>query len=492
MPAPSPSAPTEGGAGASGVGTGGGEGGSGSLTSGAPNMFGDAFSSRPLSVTLPGATRLVGQQSFTIFPQGPFAFIGTSGQRQLLPRPATVSVGGTPVFLPNGISLVNPAPAATPVGSRFPIVESPEITNAVGQQLASAGQIARFNPGSAAVVLVDGAGNFFGSVNGLYDVFAPVTFIQTTLPNPSGGGTVGRTKVSEDNNPLPRDRLIFNADYYSAVPLISSGVAVHRYVVGFEKTFLDQNASVEVRVPFASSIDSDITADGVSGRATQIGNVHLTLKGLLYADQSLVVSSGVGLGLPTGNDVRARLSDGTDLVRIRNDAFIVTPYAAALYTPSERAFAQLWLAYGIDANGNGTDVNTNLTGLQRVGRITDQNLAQVDGQLGYWLYRAADRSAALQGLAPFLELHYNATVGKADVINAGLYQIGTLGSLNELNLTIGTTAQIGTNFLLSAGIVMPLKNNFDRTFDYQIGVRGTLFFGPTARSRLAAGQVSSF
>ncbi|MGL4549804.1 MAG: hypothetical protein ACRC33_01345, partial [Gemmataceae bacterium] len=480
------------GAGASTVGGGGGEGGSGSLQSGAPNMFGDAFSSRPLSVKLPGGFRFVGQQSYTVFPQGPFAFTGTAGQTQLAPRTTTVEVGGVNVFLPNGISLVAPAPAVAPVGTRLPVAESQEITDAVQRQLTPAGQFVRFNGQSAAVVLVDGQGLFNASVNELYDTFEPFRGLAITLPNPSGGGVVGRVKVSEDNNPMPRDRFIFNADYFSQVPLTPSGVSVYRYVAGFEKTFLDQRASVELRVPFASSIDSTITADGVTARATQLGNVHVTLKGLFYASETLCVSAGAGVALPTGEDVRVRLTDGTDLAHIRNDAYIVTPYVAALFTPTDRLFAQLWFAWGIDANGNRTDVNATFNGLQRAGRITDQNLAQLDAHLGYWLYRAADESSAIQGIAPFTELHYNATVGDADVIRSGAFQIGVPGSLNELNLTVGATAQVGTNFLLSAGLVMPLRDNFDRTFDYQLGVRGTLFFGPTARSRAAGSSVSSF
>ena len=65
------------------------------------------------------------------------------------------------------------------------------------------------------------------------------------------------------------------------------------------------------------------------------------------------------------------------------------------------------------------DANPNLTGLTQVGRLTDTTLAQFDAQLGYWLYRAAQPSSRLQGLAPFVELHYNSSVGGADVVSAG-------------------------------------------------------------------------
>jgi hypothetical protein len=192
------------------------------------------------------------------------------------------------------------------------------------------------------------------------------------------------------------------------------------------------------------------------------------------------LTAGLGFSLPTAADTRVRLSDETDMVRIRNQSLLVTPYFSALYAPDDRLFAQLWMAWNFDTNGNATDVNFDFGGLRQVGRVNDQTLAQIDTQLGYWVYRAADPSARLQGIAPFVELHYNGTVGRADVLSAGGFQIGTQGSLNELNLTLGATAQIGTNFLLSTGLVVPLRDNFDRSFDYQLGVRGTLFFGPTA------------
>jgi hypothetical protein len=80
---------------------------------------------------------------------------------------------------------------------------------------------------------------------------------------------VGRTKIADDNSPLPRDRFIFNYDYFNNASL-GSGIDVSRISLGVEKTFLDQQASVELRIPFASTLDSTSTADGMTGRGNRV------------------------------------------------------------------------------------------------------------------------------------------------------------------------------------------------------------------------------
>jgi len=93
----------------------------------------------------------------------------------------------------------------------------------------------------------------------------PAQTIITTIPGrivtldvPLAGSIVERTKIGEDNNPLPRDRVFFTYDYFNSVPL-NGEVGVHNFVLGFEKTFCDQMASIEVRVP----ADAQIWIDGV-------------------------------------------------------------------------------------------------------------------------------------------------------------------------------------------------------------------------------------
>ena len=77
----------------------------------------------------------------------------------------------------------------------------------------------------------------------------PGTPVVLGLPNPGGGGAVGLTKIADDNSPLPRDRVIFDYDFFGGVPLGTGGVDVHRFSPGIEKTFFDGLASIEFVFP---------------------------------------------------------------------------------------------------------------------------------------------------------------------------------------------------------------------------------------------------
>jgi hypothetical protein len=460
-------------------------------------MFGDAFSGRPTRAfvslftgTVEGLVQPLPASSSAYSREGVFSGTGVQVIRF---NPIDLNTFTTPASARFGAITLTPAPSFTPAPPLFipfgpppnsiSLAENPQVTSAV-QGAQPQGTAVRYLGGNA-------INPFFFSEGGpFYDVYVQYGLFrlaEVLLPSPSAGGVVGRTKIADDNSPIPRDRFIFNHDYFENAAIGAGGHDVRRSVPGIEKTFFNMWTSIELRLPFAGTIDPTATADGVAGRVTQFGNVNITLKSLLYRGETLFVAGGLGLSLPTAEDTRLILADGSDFIRYRNQAVVYTPYFAALYVPDERLFAQLWLAWSLAGTGNGIDVLG-----QFAGRIKDQPIAQIDGQFGYWLYRSTDRTAWLQGLAPFLELHYNATSGPADVVYAGPMQIGTPGSLNELNLTAGATAQVGNNLFLTAGVVVPLKSGLDRTFDYQVGVRGTLFFGPTARSRNAAYRAQSF
>jgi hypothetical protein len=302
------------------------------------------------------------------------------------------------------------------------------------------------------------------------------------IVNPSGGGVVGRTKISDDNNPLPRDRVISDYDYFNSVPL-SRSHDVHRFSPGFEKTFLDGLASIEVRIPFAATLSNDLSGGSLSDEnVARFGDVHVTLKGLAYCSEKVSISGGLGIGLPTAIGARASVG-GAPLLHISDDAVILTPFIAALLTPSDRCFAQVWYQVGFDANGNRVEANLDGSGLRAVGRINDQTLSQLDAQVGYWVYRCEDGTGCLRGVAPFLELHWNAALSHSDVIQSGSFLLGDQGSnFSELNVCAGVTSQLWDHFLLTLGAVFPLRSQSNRSFDYQLGIHGSVYFGRGLRN----------
>ena len=134
--------------------------------------------------------------------------------------------------------------------------------------------------------------------------------IYRLVSNPITGGTdpgvtTGRMMVSENTSPLPRDRVFFNSSYFDGTRLAPGGINVSRFTPGFEKTFFNGDASIEVRTPFASTLSS--TIDTSSGAATsndvQWGNVTMYAKALAYRSQTFALSTGMGITLPTANNV---------------------------------------------------------------------------------------------------------------------------------------------------------------------------------------------
>jgi hypothetical protein len=104
-----------------------------------------------------------------------------------------------------------------------------------------------------------------------------------------GDGALGGVKISDNESPLPADRVFL---YYS---LSSSGVSsVHRETVGFEKTFLDGQASIGLRLPFVETVFP-------GGSTTGLGDVSFLAKYALLNDPATgnLLSTGIVVSVPT-------------------------------------------------------------------------------------------------------------------------------------------------------------------------------------------------
>jgi hypothetical protein len=309
---------------------------------------------------------------------------------------------------------------------------------------------------------------------------------------PSAGGSAlapipsaaGRAKISDDNCVLPVDRVFFLYDHFDNAILFESPVVhaldVNRYTPGFEKTFLDGNASIELRIPFADTQNNDVflRGDGME-EATEFGDMVLVLKGLAYRDAALAFGGGVGFGLPTAPDSRIFVdSQAPPLFTIKNGAFHVIPFLGLLYTPSDRLFFQTFLEFDIDTTGN----HVEQLDVGRIGTLRDQNLLQTDLQLGYWWYRNPS-ARYLTGVAPTIEYHYTTTLQNASRVVGGIDggQFVFTSPANRLdihNLTLGLQLQIGPCALLNIAAILPLNGtkSDNRQFDSEYFIQFNRFF----------------
>jgi hypothetical protein len=313
---------------------------------------------------------------------------------------------------------------------------------------------------------------------------------ETVVNLPGGGGVVGRVKLSEDNNPMPRDRLIYNYDYFDNVPFTPNGFGVSRFQFGVEKTFLNGRWSAEFRIPFAGTMNSTST-QGFETSNTELGNLRLALKRLWLQTERLTISSGIGVTLPTARDqVTLSSLDGSELFRFRNQSVNVEPFVAALFTPTDRFFSQVWGSLNVDTSGGDLSWNPTVFGGSGSSRIWDLPTLAVDAQWGYWLLQPGNGRQF--GLAPFVELHWNYTILQDELVKQvgnrtqgeGLTIRGIGG--NELNLTAGFYGRLSDTLTLGLGASAPLLQAPNRTFDAQVGFRMNYFFGRTARERAAA------
>ena len=325
------------------------------------------------------------------------------------------------------------------------------------------------------------AGDFFGGPVGATSIGFGTNGNRVDFPGLPSGGVVGIQKLVENSSPIPRDRFLFNYSYYNNVRFTPNGLDVNRYVVGFEKTFFDQLASIELRAPFASTLSSDIYPSSfpnspTNSTNTQFGNLTLYLKGLLLQGDSYAVGAGLGIALPTGNDINLLAPNGARFIQIQNESVQLMPYVGAVYAPNDRFFSQGLLQVSTVTSGNPTYLDVPQLGQVQLGTLNDPTWLFASLNFGYWTHRG-DVSQRLSGIAPFFEIHYNTTVNDTDAITAGPFQVGnTFSHLEMLNLVAGVNFEFFGHTYLSAAYVAPATNGPDRFFDGELRVLFNRYF----------------
>ncbi|QEG37346.1 hypothetical protein [Bythopirellula goksoeyrii] len=300
---------------------------------------------------------------------------------------------------------------------------------------------------------------------------------EIVLPNPAAADFVGRVRIQDNNSPLPKDRVYFDYNYFHNVPLNATGVDVNRFAPGFEKTFLNKMASIDVRVPMAQTLDSTMLADGVTDISnTEFGNLALISKFLLTSTDTCALAAGLGLAVPTADDMEVNLSNGTELIEVENDSTHLLPYIAALYTPERsNTFVLSYLTLDFDSTGNDVLANVNGTGLEKVGVLQDQHLLTFSFAIGSWCYENYAPGSMLKRIGWSMETHYTTTLNDSDTIVVDNFQIGTPGQdLDLVNEVVGGHVLIGKT-LFTGGYAVPLTSA-DRVFDGELRFFANRFF----------------
>jgi hypothetical protein len=286
----------------------------------------------------------------------------------------------------------------------------------------------------------------------------------------TGGGT-RYTPISENNRPLPTDRIFFVYNgFNNAVTTTSLTTGdtfdsdLQRYTMGFEKTFLDGWASIELRLPLMNSID--IQTPGNFSSSGNVGNLTLIYKQLLLQSDDTAIATGLGLGLPTGDDLTGN-SGGTDFT-LENQATYLLPYLGLMHTVGENGFLTAFSQIDIAASGD----EFNVEGRGTLGKLNAPTFARFDLGGGYWLARDTGLPY-VTGLALISEFHYLTTLSDADeIINNGVDNdfalAGSDNRVDYLNFTLGVHWQITDLANLRVSGVFPVRRDPDRQFDSEL------------------------
>ena len=299
-----------------------------------------------------------------------------------------------------------------------------------------------------------------------------LTLILPSPGGPGGGVVVGRLKIAENNSPLPRNRVFVNYSLFDNVPLLRGGVTVNRFSPGFETTFLDGQASVELRAPFGATLDNNILANGPTSLGhMEWGDIFLAVKFLLMETSGGALSAGLAMTAPVADDVNVRTVDGKPLVLIRNQAVHMMPFVGWLNRHPGGFFTHGFAQLDFDTNGNPVDVNLRGTGLLPVGRVQDTTYLQLDWGLGYLHAVSPGRYGGLVRVVPTLELHYTRSLEQTDFVETADFRIGQgKNDVQVLNAVAGATFDMRNNTSLTAGYVTPLGYGSDQLFDGELRV----------------------
>lgn len=157
-----------------------------------------------------------------------------------------------------------------------------------------------------------------------------------TIANPASGTSPSRSvrqplagrsgfKIADNESPRPVNRVFFTYNYYNEVNGRVNGadiprIDIHREIFGFERTFLDGDASFGMRIPLIQQTNSGALD------FSDIGDLTFILKYAFINDYETgnVASAGLVVTVPTGHDYT--LLDGTTL-----DPFLFQPWAGFIW-----------------------------------------------------------------------------------------------------------------------------------------------------------------
>ena len=297
---------------------------------------------------------------------------------------------------------------------------------------------------------------------------------------------LGRQKITENMTPIPTDRFIFDYSYFHNVPLAYRKMPVNRFTPGFEKTFFNKRFSVEMRFPFAATIDSKVYSNNDNQlNVLRWGDATTILKYLVFRNDRLAMTVGLGVSMPFAADTQMFDSaTGREVIRSNHESIHLMPYVGFLYMPNDRLFFQSYFQIDAATNGDPTYVGdlSDVAGKRMLyaGKVYERTYAYTSLSAGYWLFRKTDsRGTVKRGMNLMSELHWTQSLDCADgvqyVQDNFVFDIGSSRRNDSvLNMTFGTRYLFNAKTNLGIGYSVPLSQN--RQFDGELRMMLNRYF----------------
>ncbi len=272
----------------------------------------------------------------------------------------------------------------------------------------------------------------------------PAALVSGLLANariPAGGSSIlPLLKIVENESAAPQDRWYTTYNYYDDVDRklnpAPSQENVHREIFGFEKTFLDGNASIGMRLPFYEEYGDDVGNRGL------IGDLNIILKYAFLNDRETgnVASGGIVVTAPTGNDFTPS-GFGAPVI---HDT-LLQPYISGIYRFNRDWYGQAFSSVVVPTDSR------------------DVTLLDNDLGVGYFAYRSCSREALLTAVIPTLEVHVTTPLTHRGALSE------PVGVSDLVDITLGTTFDFGSRSSLTFGAAIPIVG--PRPFDFEAEVQ---------------------
>lgn len=235
----------------------------------------------------------------------------------------------------------------------------------------------------------------------------------------------GAEKMSENDSPRPRDRVLINYNYYNNVRDV---IDVHRETIGFEKTFLGGDASVGLRLPFFQDVGSGFNE-------SDPGDLSVRLKYALINTPNAVLSTGIAVTAPTGPIPTVAI--------LRPDGVLeeVHPWQLQPFV------GYLWDRGDLYVHG--------FTSLLVPTDSRDVTVLYNDVGVGY---RAYEGCGLLRAVIPTCEVHVNTPLTHRDRSDLPRF-------VDSVNLTGGSHFLLGQKVSLGLGLSVPVTG--PKLFDFE-------------------------